>query len=272
MATRLSAKKPPRNSAEAVRRLVAGNRAFAAMAAKGARGEATLIQVDPHDFGFGVEPGRAPAQRPFAAVLGCSDARVPLEIVFRQRSNDVFVVRVAGNGISLGGLGSFLYAAANFASSLRLVVVLGHSHCGAVSAAVDAFLLPRNYLQLAGNLPLRSIVDSILVAVRSASLALERAFGPAVAERPGYRAALVETSVVVNAAWAAYSLAHELAGSPVGVVYGRYDIANGRLGVPLRGRADGAPLLAAPRDDADFRRLGERVVRSAEIRDLLGAA
>lgn len=272
MASRRLTKKVPDTPAEAVRRLVTGNRAFAVMAEKAARGESHLMEVDPHELGFGLEPGQAPAQRPFAAVLGCSDARVPLEIVFQQRSNDVFVVRVAGNGIGLGGLGSFRYAAANFASSLRLVVVLGHSNCGAVTAAVEAFLRPRSYLQLAGNMPLRSIVDSILVSVRSASLALERTAGPSVTRRPGYRAALVETSVVINAAWAAYSLAHELAGSPLRVVYGRYDIATGRLGLPLRGRAAGDPLLPAPRDDADFRRLGERVARSAEIRGLLGGA
>jgi len=271
MPPRRSTKTLPRTPTEAVRRLVSGNRAFALMAEKGARGETHVMEVDPQELGFGLEPGRAPAQRPFAAVLGCSDARVPLEIVFQQRSNDVFVVRVAGNGIGLGGLGSFRYAAANFAPSLRLVVVLGHSHCGAVTAAVDAFLRPRNYLQLAGNMPLRSIVDSILVSVRAASLALERAHGPAVVRRKGYRDALVETSVVVNAAWAAYSLAHELEASPLGVVYGRYDIATGRLGVPQRGRADGEALVAAPRDDADFRRLGERVVRSAEIRARLAA-
>jgi carbonic anhydrase len=150
------------------------------------------------------------------------------------------------------------------------VVVLGHSHCGAVTAAVEAFLRPHSYLKLADNMPLRTIVDSLLVSVRAASLALERAYGPSVARQPGYRTALVETSVVVNAAWAAYSLAHELGGSPLQVVYGRYDIANGRLGVPLRGRSAGEPLLPAPRHQADFQRLGERIARSEEIRARLG--
>ena len=136
-AARAAGRPLPRTATDAVRRLVAGNEAFTRMAEAGARGEKTVVEFDPLELGF--DGGRsAPVQRPFAAVLGCSDARVPLEMVFQQRSNDVFVVRVAGNGIGLGGLGSFRYAAANFADSLRLVVVLGHSQCGAVSAAVNA--------------------------------------------------------------------------------------------------------------------------------------
>ena len=110
-------------------------------------------------------------------MLGCSDARVPIEMIFQQRSNDLFVVRVAGNGVGSGCLGSLRYAADHFSRSLKLVVVLGHSQCGAVTAAVDAFLRPKTYLPLAVHYPLRAIVDSILVAVRSASLALEAVHG-----------------------------------------------------------------------------------------------
>ena len=62
----------------------------------------------------GSEPGVAPVQRPFAAVLGCSDARVPIETIFEQKSNDLFVVRVAGNGVGSGCLGSLRYAVDNF--------------------------------------------------------------------------------------------------------------------------------------------------------------
>ena len=269
-AARAAGRPLPRTATDAVRRLVAGNEAFTRMAEAGARGEKTVVEFDPLELGF--DGGRsAPVQRPFAAVLGCSDARVPLEMVFQQRSNDVFVVRVAGNGIGLGGLGSFRYAAANFADSLRLVVVLGHSQCGAVTAAVDAFLLPRNYLPLASNLPLRSIVDGLLVSVRTASLALERTWGPDVVARPGYRAALVEVSVVMNAALSAFSLDKELATPRCRVVFGRYDIGTGRLGLPLAGRRSGreATLVAAPRHDESFRRLAARVAGSPEVTSLL---
>jgi len=261
----------PRTAAEAIRRLVAGNGLFARMAEAGARGETAVVELDPRELGFHAGHGVAPVQRPFAAVLGCSDARVPLEMVFQQRSNDVFVVRVAGNGIGLGGLGSFRYAAANFADSLRLVVVLGHSQCGAVTAAVDAFLRPRDYLPLASNLPLRSIVDGLLVSVRTASMALDVSWGPDVVDRPGYRGALVEVSVVMNAALSAFSLDKELATPRCRVVFGRYDIGTGRLGLPLAGRRSGseAMLVAAPRDEESFRRLAARVAGSPEVASLL---
>jgi carbonic anhydrase len=271
MSRRPKSKSAPRTAAEAVRRLVRGNAAFARMAEAGARGERSVIQLDPGDLGFGRDPGSAPAQRPFAAVLGCADARVPVEMVFQQRSNDLFVVRVAGNGIGLGGLGSFRYAVANFTQSLRLLVVLGHSQCGAVTAAVEAFLHPRNYLPLAGDFPLRSLVDGILVAVRAASIALERSRGATVVEEPGYRAALIEVSVVLNAALAAYSLERELATRRTRVVYGHYDLASGRLGIPLGGLASGsAPtLVGPPRDDEGFRSLGESVAASPRVAGLL---
>ncbi len=256
----------PRTPADAVRRLLAGNAAFVRLSESAARGESAVIRLDPNEVGF-VTPGVAPKQTPFAAVLGCADARVPVEIVFQQRSNDLFVVRVAGNGIGLAGLGSFRYAVSNFAPSLRLLVVLGHSQCGAVTAAVDAFLRPRSYLPLAGHYPLRTLVDGILVAVRAAELALHEVHGADVVKCPGHPAALIEVSVVINAAFTAFSLEHELGSRRCRVVFGRYDLATGRLRLPLDGHAEA--LLAAPRDDAGFRRLAEGVARSAEIVRLL---
>jgi carbonic anhydrase len=75
-------------------------------------------------------------QRPFAAVLGCSDSRVPIELVFDQGFGDLFVIRVAGNVVSTDVLGSIGYAVAHLHT--RLVVVLGHEGCGAVTAALQA--------------------------------------------------------------------------------------------------------------------------------------
>jgi carbonic anhydrase len=267
-----AAKAAPRTPVEALRRLVIGNEVFAGIAEKAARGEGVVVELEPDELGLASTRGVAPTQRPFAAVLGCADARVPVEMVFQQRSNDLFVVRVAGNGIGLGGLGSFRYAAAHFADSLRLVVVLGHSQCGAVTAAVDAFLLPRSYLSLAGDYPLRSLVDGILVAVRAASLALERAHGRRVTARPGYRAALVESSVILNAAFAAFSLERELRTRRCRVVFGRYDLASARLGLPLGAGAAaraGAGLVAPPQDGEGFRRLAEELAASPQLRALL---
>jgi carbonic anhydrase len=210
-----------------------------------------------------------PIQRPFAAVLGCADARVPIELVFGQAVNDVFVVRLAGNVLGAECLGSLDYAVEHFGSSLRLLVVLGHGQCGAVTAAVDAYLEPSRYLDVATSHPLRAIMDRLFIAVRGAVALLERVHGPAVRRRPGYRAALVDVAVVVNAAVAAYSLQGELRArraSRVRAVYGIYDLATRAVG---RGLLGGPGLAAPPADPAAFARLGVRLARSTHVRRLL---
>jgi carbonic anhydrase len=75
-------------------------------------------------------------QAPFAVILGCSDSRVPVEIVFAQGFGDLFVVRVAGNIVAPSIVGSIEFAVKSFGSAL--VVVMGHTQCGAVAAALDA--------------------------------------------------------------------------------------------------------------------------------------
>ncbi|MFN2135152.1 MAG: carbonic anhydrase [Candidatus Promineifilaceae bacterium] len=79
-------------------------------------------------------------QEPFAVVLGCSDSRVPAEIVFDQGLGDLFVIRVAGNVVAPSLVGSIEFAATKF--NTRLVVVLGHSHCGAVEATLQELQRP----------------------------------------------------------------------------------------------------------------------------------
>jgi carbonic anhydrase len=98
-------------------------------------------------------------QEPFAIILGCSDARVPAEIVFDQGLGDLFVIRVAGNIVAPSGVGSVEFAAEAFGT--RLVVVLGHSNCGAVHATLQQ--LARPWREQSRNL--RSIVDRIRPAV-----------------------------------------------------------------------------------------------------------
>ncbi len=82
----------------------------------------------------------AGAQTPFAIILGCSDSRVPAEIVFDQGLGDLFVIRVAGNIVAPSQVGSVEFCAARFGT--RLVVVLGHSQCGAVEATLEALRRP----------------------------------------------------------------------------------------------------------------------------------
>jgi carbonic anhydrase len=110
-------------------------------------------------------------------VLGCSDARVPVELIFNEGPNDLFVVRVAGNGLGDEVLGSLKYAADHLGGSMKLVVVLGHSRCGAVSAAVDVFLDPPSYLALAADHALRAILDRLLIVVHASATKLQAAHG-----------------------------------------------------------------------------------------------
>jgi carbonic anhydrase len=98
-------------------------------------------------------------QEPFAIILGCSDARVPAELVFDQGLGDLFVIRVAGNIVAPSQIGSVEFAAEAFHT--RLVVVLGHSSCGAVHATLQQ--LARPWQEQSRNLS--SIVDRIRPAV-----------------------------------------------------------------------------------------------------------
>ena len=96
---------------------------------------------------------------PFAIVLGCSDARVPAEIVFNQGLGDLFVIRVAGNVVAPSQIGSVEFAAERFRA--RLVVVLGHSRCGAVLATLEELQRPSD----AQSRNLRAIVDRVRPSV-----------------------------------------------------------------------------------------------------------
>ena len=101
----------------------------------------------------------AAGQQPFAIVLGCSDSRVPAEIVFDQGLGDLFVIRVAGNIVAPSGVGSVEFAAERFGT--RLVVVLGHSQCGAILATIEELRRPAG----TQSSNLRSIVDRVRPSV-----------------------------------------------------------------------------------------------------------
>jgi carbonic anhydrase len=103
----------------------------------------------------------ADGQEPFAIILGCSDSRVPAEIVFDQGLGDLFVIRVAGNIVAPSQIGSVEFAAGKF--STRLVVVLGHSHCGAVEATIEELQRP----SATQSRNLHSIVDRVRPSVEA---------------------------------------------------------------------------------------------------------
>ncbi len=98
-------------------------------------------------------------QEPFAIILGCSDSRVPAEIVFDQGLGDLFVIRVAGNVVAPSQIGSVEFAAAKFGT--RLVIVLGHSQCGAIVATIDDLVAPAENQ----SVNIRSIVDFVRPSV-----------------------------------------------------------------------------------------------------------
>src|SRR4051812_32652956 len=100
-------------------------------------------------------------QQPFAIILGCSDSRVPAEIVFDQGLGDLFVIRVAGNIVAPSQVGSVEFAAERFGT--RLVVVLGHSQCGAILATLEEIRRPTE----TQSRNLRSIVDRVRPSVES---------------------------------------------------------------------------------------------------------
>ncbi len=108
---------------QALQRLSEGNRRFR-------EGHATSA-----DRSFNAQHAEK-SQRPFAIVLGCSDSRTPVEILFDQGFGDLFVVRVAGNIVAPSIVGSIEFAASQFGS--RLVVVMGHTGCGAIGATLHA--------------------------------------------------------------------------------------------------------------------------------------
>ena len=103
----------------------------------------------------------ATGQQPFAIILGCSDSRVPAEIVFDQGLGDLFVIRVAGNIVAPSQVGSVVFAAARY--DTRLVVVLGHSQCGAVVATLEELQRPTENQ----SRNLRAIVDRVRPSVEA---------------------------------------------------------------------------------------------------------
>lgn len=113
---------------EALQRLRDGNRRFVEDKSLQRAG----VEAQLHELADG--------QAPFAVIVGCSDSRVPAELIFDQGLGDLFVIRVAGNIVAPSQLGSVEFAAVKFES--RLVVVLGHSQCGAVSATIENIQSP----------------------------------------------------------------------------------------------------------------------------------
>ena len=135
---------------EALARLKEGNARFVSSTHESAMSQSRDRRVE-----------LATGQEPFAIILGCSDSRVPAEIVFDQGLGDLFVIRVAGNIVASSQIGSVEFAAERFGT--RLVVVLGHSQCGAITATLEELRRPTEN-QSRG---LRAIVDRVRPSVET---------------------------------------------------------------------------------------------------------
>ena len=204
------------NAVEAMQKLRQGNARFI----NNVRGaEPILSQVRRADF--------VHRQNPFAVILGCSDARVPAEIVFDQGLGDLFVIRVAGNVVAPSQVGSVEFAVESF--DIRLVVVLGHTQCGGVGATLDV-LQDR---AKPGSRGVMSIVDRIRPAI-------EPLLQTELASHPD---ALMRAVIRANVRASANQLRHGseiiermAAERGLSVVGGVYDLASGEVdffdGVP----------------------------------------
>ena len=198
---------PPPNAippAEALDRLMQGNTRYAAN------------EPTEKDYSAG-RAARVSAQFPIAAILGCSDSRVSPELAFDQGPGDLFVVRLAGNFLDDDGFASLEYAVKFL--GVPLVMVLGHTNCGAVSAAIKVVM---ERIELPGHLP--DLIKSIEPAVIAAH-----------GRHPGdLLAAAIEENVRLNVKRViedAPIMSDALAAKKIAVAGGIYDIATGKIGL-----------------------------------------
>lgn len=240
----------PREAAELLTR---GSIGFGKL---GSTGGDIEVRLDPEALGFvnSSDEDGILNQEPFAAVLSCSDARVPIELALGRGANDLFVVRVAGNVPGAECLGSLHYASEHL-PRVQLFTVIGHSQCGAVTAAVDALLQPETYPALAGLAPLREIIDSLFGSVRLAADALRDITGAAsfvaAAESPALRDTLISVSALANAALSSSVVSRNLGRE---AAYGVYDLVQRTVG-SMRAGGWEPGLRAAPETTPELQEL-----------------
>lgn len=187
---------------EALKRLMEGNARYAANS------------PNERDFSAG-RAARARSQHPFASIVSCADSRLAPELAFDQSAGDLFVVRVAGNFVNEDGLASLEFGAAVLQSPL--IMVLGHTSCGAISSTIDVI---KNGTQLPGHLP------SLINAIRPAVLEAQKAGASNMLE------AATEANVRLNVErlkTAAPILAERVAQKKLAVVGGIYELATGKV-------------------------------------------
>jgi carbonic anhydrase len=276
-----SVKGTPPDPASARKALEAGNRMFASWMESclsfnlGDEGVEYVVPTNALHLGLSGSKRELPKQAPFAVVLGCSDARVPTELLFGQGFNELFIVRVAGNVLGDACMGSIDYALHALTDSVRCLVVLGHLGCGAVTATVDAYLEPHDLWSKGSSPALRTIVQRIFVAVCEADHGIRHAWGIHAPEAPEYRQTLIDIAVCVNAAQAAYDLRQEVerAGRRnLEVYYGVLNILTHQVTMPVDPRAPYSPeavnLAPAPVSPTQFHDLAARMAETLKPKSL----
>jgi carbonic anhydrase len=266
-----SVKPTPPDASSARKTLEDGNRMFAkwmesCRTSDVSRGEPQyVVQCNGLEVGMNRVQGELPKQAPFAVVVGCSDARVPTEMLFGQGFNDLFVIRVAGNVLGDVCMGSIEFALKALHESVRCIVMLGHLGCGAVTAAVDCYLRPLEYWSESIPPMLRTIAQRIFVAVREADNGIKESWGSNAREMAGFRGALIDTAVCLNAAHAAFDLRKVVAAANwnIEVLHGVFSLHNHQVSMPVDPRAAIAPenvnLAAAPTNPQEFNDLAYRM-------------
>lgn len=262
----------PASPEEARQALMKGNRVFSGWMQRCQDSSATdadsryVVECVGLESGFPNRPGEFPTQKPFAVVLGCSDARVPTEMLFGLGFNDLFVVRVAGNVLDGAVMGSMDFTAMALNNDVQVVVVLGHTNCGAVTGAVSAYLETGKFWTKSNTSNLRLIFERIFVAVRESDNMIREVWGPDAPSHPEYRAALVDAAVCMNAAHTALALRQEYEGDPnwnVEVLYGVYDVRTHQVCMPTHPYDPATPdlvnLARAPAQPSDLETLAREL-------------
>jgi len=270
--TNPSAKPLPNDADNARRTLEDGNRTFSRWMescrnASTTNGEPRfVVPCNAQEVGMIRGHSEMPKQSPFGVVVGCSDARVPTEMLFGQGFNDLFVIRVAGNVLGDVCMGSVDFALTALSESVRVVVILGHSGCGAVSGAVDAYLRPVKFWSKSMSPMLRGLIQRIFVSVREAANGLEEVWGTDAKDLPGYREALIESAVSINAAQAAFDLRQEVERNgkwEIEVLYGVHNIRSHQVCMPVDPAAafadENVRLALAPTNPKDFHTLAKQM-------------
>jgi carbonic anhydrase len=231
----------------AVERLDQGNRAYAARSPAGPASESFF------------------AQAPFAAVLACSDARLPVEQVFGQEANHLFVVRLAGNVPSPEALESLEFGVGSL-ESIELMAVVGHTSCGALTAAAAAYLSPGSH-----PATMKATTAHLWTSVHLAARALEQAQRVDWSSLAQVGPPLIDLAALAHAARTAMHLQNTF--SPLRdampVVYGLYNLHTRQVGQPL-GAVWQPGLRFAPEGPDQVKTLLAEWASSAYIHTLLG--